>query len=185
MILMMYHYARRALDEVKEDTRGENRTMNDKLRVADEAWIATALLHREHPDRQDFAMKEIVRRAEQIAGPEPLRAGVKHHISYHAVAHTKPNPGQHCLLLATARGRRRLFRPGDPRHPNRRGKEVPRRDQLPPVYRSLIDWYRTVYTAKAGEMPPDPILALRGLGRTLWTDEEADAYVSRLREGWS
>ena len=92
---------------------------------------------------------------------------------------------RHCPLFATARGRRRLFRPGDPRHPKRRGREVPQRTQLPPVYRSLIDWYRTVYTAKAGDAPPDPILALRGLGRTLWADEAADAYVSRLREGWS
>lgn len=32
--------------------------------------------------------------------------------------------------------------------------------------------------------PADPILALRGVGRELWADEEADAYVSRLREGW-
>ena len=156
--------------------------MNAKLSVADQAWIATALLHREHPDREDFAMKEIVRRAEQIAVPEPLRAGVKHHISYHAVAQTKPNPGQHCLLFATARGRRRLFRPGDPRHPNRRGRETPRRDQLPPAYRPLIDWYRTEYAA---DSPPDPILSLRGLGRQRWADEEADAYVSRLRENWS
>ena len=81
--------------------------MADKTSVADEAWIATALLHREHPDRKDFKTTEIVRRAEQIAGPE------------------------------------------------------------------------------AGDTPPDPILALRGLGRTLWADEDADAYVSRLREGWS
>lgn len=159
--------------------------MNDKLTVADEAWVATALLHREHPDREDFAMSEIVRRAEQIAGPGPLRAGVRHHISYHAVAQTKPNPGQHCLLFATARGRRRLFRPGDPRHPNRRGRELPLKDQLPPAYRPLIDWYRSVYAAQAVDAQPDPILALRGLGRTLWADEEADAYVSRLREGWS
>ena len=50
--------------------------MNDKLGVADEAWVATALLHREQPDRKDFAMKEIVHRAERIAGPEPLRARV-------------------------------------------------------------------------------------------------------------
>ena len=33
--------------------------------------------------------------------------------------------------------------------------------------------------------PVDPILALRGVGRELWTNEGADAYVSRLREGWS
>ena len=99
---------------------------------------------------RSFRIKEIVRRAEQIAAPEPLRTGVRHHVSYHAVAQTKPNPGQHCLLFATARGRRRLFRPGDPRHPSRRGREVPRMDQLPPAYRSLIDWYRTVYTSARG-----------------------------------
>ncbi len=159
--------------------------MNDGPSVADEAWIATALLHQEHPDRTDFAIQEIVERAEQVAGPTPLRPGVKHHISYHAVAQKKPNPGRHCLLFATARGRRRLFRRGDPRHPDRRGRQVPHRDQLPVAYRSLVDWYRTVYTAQAGGSTPDPILELRGLGRTLWADEEADAYVSRLREGWS
>ena len=30
----------------------------------------------------------------------------------------------------------------------------------------------------------DPILALRGLGKEIWADEDADAYVRRLREGW-
>ena len=159
--------------------------MNERPSVADEAWIATALLHREHPDRQDFTLQEIVRRAEQVAGPEPLRPGVRHHVSYHAVAQTRPNPGRHCLLFATARGRRRLFQPGDPRHPDRRGREVPQRDRLPPAYRSLVDWYRAEYVADAGQAPADPILALRGVGRALWTDEEADAYVARLREGWS
>ena len=159
--------------------------MDSRPSVADEAWIATALLHREHPDREDFTTQEIFRRAEQVAGPEPLRPGVKHHVWYHAVAHARPNPGGHCLLVATARGRRRLFRPGDPRHPDRRGREVPRKDRLPPAYRALVDWYRTEYVADAGETPADPILALRGVGRALWADEEADTYVARLREGWS
>ncbi len=159
--------------------------MNERPSVADEAWIATALLHREHPDRQDFTMQEIVRRAEQVAGSEPLRPGVRHHVSYHAVAQTRPNPGRHCLLFATARGRRRLFRPGDPRHPDRRGRDVPQRERLPPAYRSLVDWYRAEYAAHAGQAPTDPILALRGVGRALWAGEDADAYVARLREGWS
>ena len=30
----------------------------------------------------------------------------------------------------------------------------------------------------------DPILALRGMGREIWADEDADAYVDRLRSGW-
>ena len=29
------------------------------IRVADEVWIATALLHRDHPGAADFSLKEI------------------------------------------------------------------------------------------------------------------------------
>ena len=36
-----------------------------------------------------------------------------------------------------------------------------------------------------GERPAaDPILGLLGLGKEIWADEDADAYVRRLREGW-
>lgn len=156
--------------------------MISKLTVADAAWIATALLHREHPDREDFAVREIVRRAEREAEPEPLREGVRHHVSYHAVAGKQPKPGRHCLLTETARGRRRLFRPGDPRHKDRTGKEVPRMEDLPAAYEHLLDWYRREY---AGDGGGDPIQALRGLGKEIWQGEDADAYVRRLREDWS
>lgn len=30
----------------------------------------------------------------------------------------------------------------------------------------------------------DPILALRGVGKEIWANEEADAYVERLRQDW-
>ena len=30
----------------------------------------------------------------------------------------------------------------------------------------------------------DPILALRGTAKATWADEDADAYVERLRQGW-
>jgi len=30
----------------------------------------------------------------------------------------------------------------------------------------------------------DPLLGLYGSGRDLWSDEHADEYVARLREGW-
>ena len=35
-----------------------------------------------------------------------------------------------------------------------------------------------------GEIEADPILSLRGLGKAIWADEDPDAYVERLREGW-
>ena len=30
----------------------------------------------------------------------------------------------------------------------------------------------------------DPLLALRGSGKDVWSDEHADEYVQRLRENW-
>ena len=40
--------------------------------VADEVWIATALLHREHPARENFSVKEIIERVrkEKVNGRE-------------------------------------------------------------------------------------------------------------------
>ena len=34
-------------------------TVTAAIRVADEVWIAAALLHREHPEAADFSLKEI------------------------------------------------------------------------------------------------------------------------------
>ena len=156
-----------------------------KTRIADEVWIATALLHRRHPDRDDFAVGEIVRQAEaEKVADGPLRPGVQVHIYQHCVANKAPDSGRYRMLFETSKGRRRLFRPGDPCHPRRSaGKDVPRDDEIPPAYRELIDWYRNEY-AGGGSREADPILSLRGLGKTMWADEDADAYVERLREGW-
>ena len=159
-----------------------------KTRVADEVWIATALLHRRHSDRDDFTVGEIVRQAEAEAGKAadgPLRPGVQVHAYLHCVANKAPNPGRHRMLFETSKGRRRLFRPGDPCHPHRlSGKDLPREDQIPAAYRELIDWYRNEYAGGGGGGEADPILSLRGLGKEIWADEDADDYVDRLREGW-
>jgi hypothetical protein len=89
------------------------------------------------------------------------------------------------MLLETSDGRRRLYRSGDPHHPNRRGRVVPERWGLPEQYRPLLDWYESHYAQRAAEKEFDPLLALRGSGRELWADEHADEYVKRLREGWA
>ena len=158
-----------------------------KIRIADEVWIAAALLHRRHPDRDDFTVAEIVRsaEAEKAAGPGPLRPGVQAHVYLHCVANKAPNPGRYRMLVETSRGRRRLFRPGDPRHRLRAsGKDVPNARDIPPAYGELLDWYRREYVGETGGRDADPILSLRGMGKEIWAREEADAYVTRLREGW-
>jgi hypothetical protein len=157
-----------------------------QLRVADEVWIVTALLHREHPRRQDFSIEEIMERAAKETGGEPLRPGVRVHVNQHCVANRPPNPGRYRMLYETAPGRRRLFRSGDNYDTAREGaKIVPAKEDIPSEYAALLDWYRDWSQDSAeARIKNDPLLALRGSGKKLWADEHADEYVRRLREGW-
>ena len=157
-----------------------------QIKVADEVWIAAALLHREHPDRVDFEIEEIVRRATKEAGRRPLRPGVYVHIVQHCVANRPPTPGRYRMLFETAPGRRRLYRNGDNYDPAREGaKIVPAREDIPSDYSDLLDWYRGWSQGDVEErIKNDPLLALYGDGKDLWADESADDYVRRLREGW-
>ena len=56
--------------------RGYEKQTLTKVKVADEIWIALALLHRENPEAPDFLIEEIVDRARREGLHEPLRAGV-------------------------------------------------------------------------------------------------------------
>jgi hypothetical protein len=153
--------------------------------VAEEVWIATALLHREQPQRPDFTVVEIMDRARREALTSELRPGVRVHALLHCVANRPPNPAGYRMLLATGETTRRLYRPGDPSHPARRGKTVPNTEAIPTAYQPLLEWYRTQYaaTTPADGERTDPLLALRGSGKLLWANEHADEYVRRLREG--
>jgi len=156
-----------------------------KLKVADEVWIATALLHREHPEQLDFSIEQIVERAQKEGLHQPLRPGVYVHVVQHCVANRPPNPGPYRMLFETSVGRRRLFRKGDSFHPERTdGKITPSRDDLPHRYSSLLNWYDEWSSTGANQKKEDPLLSLRGSGKQLWANEHADDYVRRLREGW-
>lgn len=156
------------------------------MKVSIETWVVTALLHREHAEREDFSVGEIVDRAEKEAITGALRPGVRVHATLHCVANLPPNPGRYRMLFATQKGRRRLFRPGDWSHPDRqKGRSVPETDELPEKYRNLLDWYHNDYVRTQRRRDPrDSILALVGCGREIWRDEDPDTYVRRLREGW-
>lgn len=170
-------------------TAKSNPTM-PALKLADEVWIAAAMLHRRHPERSDFQIEEIVefaRSAKELRSMGPLRPGFYVHVVQHCVANRPPSPGRYRMLFETSPGRRRLFRPGDAYHPQRDGGKIsPRPEDLPEnSFKGVFSWYRD-WCAKAAEraVEEDPLLALRGSGRNLWADEHADDYVRRLREGW-
>ena len=157
-----------------------------KLKVADEVWIATALLHREHPEHVDFTIEQIVERARREGLHQPLRPGVYVHVVQHCVANRPPNPGRYRMIFETLDGRRRLFRKGDSFHPERGdGKITPNREDLPHEYSGLLNWYDEWSSIDAASpKKEDPLLSLRGSGKQLWAAEHADDYVRRLREGW-
>ena len=160
------------------------------IKVADEVWIATVMLHQRHPERSDFLIEEIMdfaKSAKELRFIGPLRPGFYVHVVQHCVANRPPNPGRYRMLFETSPGRRRLFRHGDSYDPQRQGgKTSPKPEDLPENwFRGLLPWYSSWSAKAVGQaIEDDPLLALRGSGREIWANEHADDYVRRLREGW-
>lgn len=157
------------------------------IKVADEVFIAVALLHREFPERADFTQNEIVRRAARENLYGELRPGVAVHVSLHCVANKSPNPGTYQMLYATANGNRRLLRAGDDRHPKRVGKMFPDAEDVPPQYHDLILWAKRRYGGSKNLTGPrwlDSVFQIFGSGRSVWKGEDPDEYVRSLRKDW-
>jgi hypothetical protein len=157
------------------------------IKVAVEIWLATSLLHRENPARPDFSVIEIVERAmkEGLAGG--YRPGLQIHASTHCVATKPPNPARHRMLSETVRGRRRLFKPGDKFHRDRKtGKTHPSAEDLPAKYRYLIDWYEHDYVKNghgAVALPPggSPAALMRVVGGI--SKEDLTRMEAAIEEG--
>jgi len=158
--------------------------------AADRVWIAVALLHKENPNRPDFSEAEIVDRGKREGFVEKKSNAFAVHANQHCVANRVPNPGNHRMLFETQKGRRRLYRAGDPFMPGRSGKLIPRREDIPSKYHYLLDWYQkwgggsSAAPSSEPDFDADPLLRLRGSGREIWKHEHADEFVRRLREGW-
>lgn len=123
--------------------------MTNQIKIADQCWIGTALLHKEHPSRGDFAIREIIERIAAQKLDVYVRPGVNVHLNLHCVANKDPNPGTYKMLWETGRGRRRLFREADTPKPGRRGKQYPDLQDIPsrfqPLVEELLAWYIDVY----------------------------------------
>lgn len=165
--------------------------VREHVRVADEVWIATALLHREQPARADFTVQEIVDRVRREAIVDEPRS-IEIAVSSLCVANKPPGPSRLRLLYETGRGRRRLYRPGDQFHPGRAGlpgregtRTSPARSDLPERFRHLVDWYEGEFLVdRSTAHQVDPILGLRALGKAAWAGTDPDHYVRSLRAGW-
>ncbi len=157
-----------------------------KIKVADECWVALAALARRDPSRQSFTIREILAQIRSENAYGELRPGLGAHLHQHNVANCAPSTARYRMFYRTEDGGLRLYHPGDPAHPARRGKSHPSRGDLPVQYHELLDWYESVYCKGVREaQEEDPILRMRGLGKELWRRTDADTYVDTLRSGWN
>lgn len=138
-----------------------------EVSCAVEVFVAAALLHREHPEREDFTIQEIVNRVAKENLNGNLRSGINVHASQHCVANKAPNPAKHRMLFATGKHTRRLVLPNDEAHPDRNGKIFPDAEDLPVEYLSVLEWAKERFDAAADS--PD-----------FWA-EDADERVRQLR----
>jgi hypothetical protein len=159
------------------------------VKVADECWIALALLHQEHSERGSFSAAEIRDRLEKEEAHPDRRPGIQAHIYQHNVANVAPSSARYRMFYRLENRTYRLYKPGDVAHRDRKGKTKPAIEDLPERYHGLLKWYETHYSlipSRGSESPEqDPILRARGLGKEIWIETEADAFVADLRAGWS
>jgi hypothetical protein len=159
----------------------------DEILVADECWVALALLHRAHAQRESFSAREILDRLKLEKAHSEVRAGVPAHIYQHNVANAEPSSARYRMFYKLGDGAYRLFRPGDDFHAARKGKTTPQRSGLPGSYHYLLDWYEKEYcsSAELADEERDPVLQMWGIGKELWADVGGgDAFVAREREEW-
>jgi len=160
-----------------------------RLLLADEVWLTVARMHQNHPDAEGFPAREILFEARKANLTGQMRQGFNAHINSHTVANRRPSPAVYRMLFELPNGDRRLYRPGDPTHPDRNGKIAPNREDLPAEYQHYLDWYENVYCAGGRAPTAAPsgrsfIDRLSGLGKSIWSDTSADDYVLDLRKGW-
>ena len=157
-----------------------------KLLVADEAWLGLALLHREQTEKESFTAREILDRIKSERASPELRPGLQPHIYLQNVANLPPNSARYRMFYKLPDDTYRLYRPGDPTHPSRKGKMTPAREEFPDKYHYLLDWYEHEYCDREKNMKEedDPILSMRGVGKEIWAGTDADEYVRSLRANW-
>ena len=154
-----------------------------KLSIADTIWLATALLHRTHPQANGFTHEAILRKATGL-NPSLNPRSVSTHLSTHCVASKKANPATLRILTENPDGSLRLFRTGDPFHPTRsQGRMSPKTNVLPEQYKYLLQSHGESPSSKLHQSPTeDPILAISGVGKEMWKKlGGGESFIRALR----
>jgi len=116
------------------------------IKVADEVWIGTALLHYEKPSAKSFSNNQILYRIKQENIFGAIRPDIQTHIISHCVANKPAQPNRCRMLYSLRDGTKRLFRDTDNCDLSRvNGKTKPNEEDVPEKYRYLLNWYNGEY----------------------------------------
>jgi hypothetical protein len=147
---------------------------------ADELWLALADLTRHSHSQQSFAPRDILRRAQEMFGHS--RSSWPAHLEIHNLANIPPESADFSLMVRLPDGTLRLFRPGDERHPLRRGRTYPDQQYLPAELQQLVRWYLDSYIPTRRREAVDPVIAMLGVARGAWDSAGGgEAFVRSLR----
>lgn len=122
-------------------------------------WIATATLHKLHPNRTSFTTKEIRDVIiDQGLRPEIAITTINVYLTSYAVSTSPVLVDNVRYLLKLTRGVYRLWADGDNYHESRKdGRKYPTSERLG-EFASLLDWYFNTYVPNRGkyEQPDQP-----------------------------
>ena len=157
-----------------------------KLKVADEVWIAVALLHREHLRLPIFPLKKSLTVLGGKASTNLFVPGSTFTSSCIASPIARRTRAATVCLSKRRRAADASFAEEMPIIRTAQTQKSVRNPRICPLgYVDLLDWYRDWSIAASRSLvEADPLLQARGSGKHLWADEHADEYVRRLREGW-
>ena len=116
---------------------------NTNTKIADQVWIALALLTRESANHTGFSASAIKERIRKEFGS--VSPGAATHIAQHSLA-TKPASPSRNRMITKHGSLNYLYREGDPYHPDRKdGKVLPKPQEIPSEYHDLLAWYGSSY----------------------------------------
>ncbi len=128
-------------------------------KIADQVWIALALLHKDRPEAEGFSVAQVKEKVRQEFGG--VAPGIEPHIRQHCLADKEPKPGRYRMLVKAAKGKYRLFREGDNYHPDREGaKTKPNSGEIPEQYQPLLAWYEEEYDPQVKIFGPEALALL-------------------------
>jgi hypothetical protein len=163
----------------------QGNAVNAGLTAADAVWLATAILHYQHPDDLGFPPVHIRNQVFIFELTKAQPRTVYQHIVQHVTASQPANPNRRRMLTELPNGYRRLYIKGDAYHPSREdGQSIPKIEDLPPDLRQWLPWYEhwsKDHLSKLARSPTeDPLERLAGT----WTFGDADSYLREMRDGW-